>query len=107
MMSTRKEEPENKEPEDKLEDHDANDEESVLGKFMAFSSQFDKNEFRVDQSDRPNEPLRLYARPIKSDRQDPRRSPRFQSRLSLLKVMERLPEDGFVTTEHWGYFQSE
>ena len=49
-----------------LEACDENDEDVVLSRFVAYLKKFDQNEFCVDQSDQPNELLRLYARPVKA-----------------------------------------
>ena len=111
-------------PQETLEDHDENDNDAVLSKFIAYLRQFDQNEFRVDESDQPNELLRLNARPVKSDHQDPRdprRKPRFQSRFcflmvvgamkcfynSMVKVMHALRHDGFVTQSIGKHLNSE
>ena len=93
----------------------------VPSRFMAFLTKFDRNEVRVDQSDQPNDLLRLNARPVKTNLQDPeaRRNPRFKSRFCFLMVvgamkrfnksmrtaMKTLKKDGFVSNHHWEDFE--
>lgn len=76
-------------------------------------------EIRVDQGHQPDEPLRLYAQPIKESNRDPRHRPTLR-RLSFLmivgvmksffqatlKVVGKLTNEGFISKKHWQAFAS-
>ena len=105
-----------------LKDLDENDQNVVLSRFMAYFAQFERNEIRTDQSDQPNDLLRLNARPVTNQLQNPddaRRNPRFRSRFcflmvvgamkcfnkSMRTVMLTLKENGFVSQFNWEAFE--